>query len=289
INIFSGEGVGTTALSFLKLEGSAKIAGLGGVVCGISDDVSSIFGNPAGLGLVNNKEISLMYGMLYEGIVYNNIGYVHPIREVGSFGVGLRYISYGEIEGLDEYGNPTSNFTPTDLAIIISYAKELNGFNLGGSIKYISSKIRKTAQAVGLDLGVMKNGLLDNKLSVGLVIQNLGTKIKYNTEEESLPMNIKIGCGYKVIDNLLCGLDISLPNDNDVVISLGGEYKYKVSDDIEAKVRLGFTTLTKDVEGSLKGISIGLGGGYKTFGIDYAFVPYGELGQTHRISLVVKF
>lgn len=286
--VLSSDGVGTTAVNFLKFDGSARVASMGGIVCGVSNDVSSIYGNPAGIGLVENKEVSFMYGMLYEGMSYNNIGYVHPISGIGNFGIGVSYVSYGEFEGLDEYGNPTNNFSPTDLAVIVSYAREFSGINFGGNIKYISSKLVNTATAIGIDLGLMKN-LMENKLSLGLVIQNLGTKIKYNTEEESLPMNIKVGAGYRIIENLLCGLDISLPNDNDLIISLGGEYGYKINDDIKAIGRLGYTTLTKDIEGTIKGISLGLGTEYKNFCFDYAFVPYGELGQTHRISLSVKF
>ena len=79
---------------------------------------------------------------------------------------------------------------------IISYAKEFFGVNLGGNIKYISSKLLNTATAICIDLGIIKN-YIDNKLSLGIIVYNLGTKIKYYAEEENLPTGIKLGFGYK--------------------------------------------------------------------------------------------
>ena len=40
---------------------------------------------------------------------------------------------------------------------------------------------------------------------------------------------------------------------------------------------------------NFKGIGGGLGLNIKRFSTDYAFVPYGDLGNTHRISLLIKF
>jgi hypothetical protein len=42
------------------------------------------------------------------------------------------------------------------------------------------------------------------------------------------------------------------------------------------------------IEG-LTGLTAGLGVIYEGFGLDYAFLPYGDLGSTHRISLSYKF
>jgi hypothetical protein len=39
--------------------------------------------------------------------------------------------------------------------------------------------------------------------------------------------------------------------------------------------------------GPLAGLTLGGGFRYNIFSIDYAFVPYGDLGYTHRISMIV--
>lgn len=39
----------------------------------------------------------------------------------------------------------------------------------------------------------------------------------------------------------------------------------------------------------LSGLTVGSGFKLNIFDIDYAFVPYGDLGYTHRSSLLAKF
>jgi hypothetical protein len=46
-------------------------------------------------------------------------------------------------------------------------------------------------------------------------------------------------------------------------------------------VRMGFNT--RNAAGP--GVTAGLGWVHKNFGFDYAFVPYGDLGSAHRISV----
>ena len=129
---------------------------------------------------------------------------------------------------------------------------------------------------------------INEKLNIGLVVQNLGTTLKYITEECQLPLNIKIGTAYRPINNLILVLDTTLPSDNELRIGLGGEYNYKINNTIGVSSRIGYNTITKDISG-LKGISAGLGAKYRNYLIDYAFVPYGDLGLTHKISFGVRF
>ncbi|MCP4481312.1 MAG: hypothetical protein GY817_00585, partial [bacterium] len=41
--------------------------------------------------------------------------------------------------------------------------------------------------------------------------------------------------------------------------------------------------------GALDGVSAGLGFVYSNYGIDYAYVPFGEYAETHRVSLNIFF
>ena len=282
----SKEKAGTTSGQFLKLGAGARAVAMGEAFTGISDDATTIYWNPSGINSMTNKELSVMYAMWFEGISYNNLFYVHPM-EIGNFGLGVQYLSYGSLEGLDANGNPTGTFSPIDLAVVVSYARSVKGIDTGITVKYISSKIKETASAIAIDIGAMKR-IIEDKLNIGLVVKNVGTKLKYITEEESLQMSINIGAGYKITKDLLTAIDIKLPSDNEIAVSVGGEYNYKIIQDIIISGRLGYNTITKDLEG-LKGITTGLGINYKNYKFDYAFVPYGDLGNTHRISLGIKF
>ena len=41
--------------------------------------------------------------------------------------------------------------------------------------------------------------------------------------------------------------------------------------------------------GGLNGFTAGVGIRYRDYSIDYAFVPYGDLGSTDRVSISVAF
>lgn len=277
---------GTTTAQFLKLGAGARATALGGAFVGISDDATAVYWNPAGLNQIENKSVSVMHALWFEEISYDWVSYVHP-TDIGTFGVGIQYISYGKIDKTDDTGLEIGNFTPRDMAGTISYAKKLSDILLGVNVKYISSKITKTATAFAGDLGIIYK-LMEDKFSIGLVGQNIGTKMKFIDENETLPMAIKLGGAYNIKDNWFVAVDVTAPNDNALNFGGGTEYTYKVNEKTNIAGRIGYNTITKDV-GGFKGITAGLGGSYLDYSLDYAFVPFGDLGNTHRISFGIKF
>ena len=96
------------------------------------------------------------------------------------------------------------------------------------------------------------------------------------------------GDAYKVKDKWIVSLDVSAPIDNEINGGIGVENNYKLSDNINVAWRIGYNTKTTDV-GGLGGCSLGLGGNFKRYRVDYAFVPFGDLGDTHRISIGISF
>ncbi|MBU2461817.1 conjugal transfer protein TraF, partial [bacterium] len=150
---------------------------------------------------------------------------------------------------------------------------------VGASAKYNSQKIDdKTGTGIGIDIGTlyqMKN------ITLGAAVQNFGlSKIKFIDKEESLPMIIKAGCGYKVRDALL-GIDISKPNDNSIKFNLGGEYQINPV----LTLRAGYNS-TLD-EGS--GITAGFGITHRNLTFNGAYLDAGELGSTFRLSSSIRF
>jgi hypothetical protein len=135
----------------------------------------------------------------------------------------------------------------------------------------------------------------DHGWRIGFVAQNLGV-----TTDKLMPMNFRLGGGYIAQDLFTLGgqgtiaLDLLIPIDNDIKFSLGTEYAY-ITTNTKFAARVGYKigSEIKDLD-SLAGLTTGAGFTLKTAGIieyqlDYAFVPYGELGSTHRIALTVAF
>lgn len=97
-----------------------------------------------------------------------------------------------------------------------------------------------------------------------------------------MPINLKAGASVKLLDErLLMALDANKPIDNNVHLRLGLEYWLI---DVFA-LRVGYRTDLDIGSGFCGGIGLKL----MNYQIDYGFVPYSELGDTHRISLSMEF
>lgn len=283
---FTKDDVGTSTAQFLKLGVDARAIGMGNAFVAVSNDDNSVYWNPAGLGQIEKKSLSVMHVVYFEDIFYEWLSYAQPSK-MGSFGIGVKYLSYGNIKETDETGLEVTDFKPNDLSISISYARKISDIFVGVSAKYISSKIKKTATAYAVDFGVLYK-LLDKRLSTGLSIQNIGTKMNFEQVEEKLPINIKLGGAFSITKDLLVSLDVNAPDDGEINFGIGSEYRYWLKDKINITGRIGYNTRPKDT-GGINGVSIGFGAGYSEYDFNYAFVPLGDLGNSHYVSLNIKF
>jgi hypothetical protein len=277
---------GTSTAQFLKLGAGARASGMGGAFAGVANDATAIYWNPAGLGNLTSGALSVMHASWLDDINYEWAAYAQPLGGFGVLGVGVQYLSYGTLTKLDSTGLEGDSFNPADMAATLSYAKKIGSFGLGINLKYISSKIVDTAMAYGADIGIQQK--LGDKLTLGLVAQNMGSKMKFINEEDPLPMNIKFGGAYSIKSNWIAALDINSPNDDDIAYAAGTEYVWALDNNMGIAGRIGYTTAAQDT-GGVNGISAGFGFNYKIYSVDYAYVPYGDLGNTQRTSLSIKF
>src|SRR3989339_1333251 len=114
-------GAGTTAANFLRIGTGAKASGMGEAQVAISDNVDSVYWNPAGLALVKNTEISLMHLMYWQGINYEYAAIALPIKKIGTFGLSLDYLSTGLIDKTIE------NLTGSDYTVVGSFTYKAFG------------------------------------------------------------------------------------------------------------------------------------------------------------------
>ncbi len=151
----------------------------------------------------------------------------------------------------------------------------------------ISSKLEdETASALAIDAGLMYNELrfMGRELKTGVVVRNIGSKMKFINEEDALPLLIGAGSSCKLTNNFTMAFDINLPSDNDMNAHLGGEYIYK-----NVALRMGYkTTGVKDFD-AISGLSLGMGFRWKEYSVDYAWGSYGDLASSHRLSINFRF
>jgi hypothetical protein len=286
---------GTTAVPFLKYGAGARAAGMGSAFTAVSGAGSDmVYWNPAGLASLTRRDATLMYLSGLEGISYGWASFAEP-GIYGVFGAAIQYMSSGDIDGTDINGESTSSFSTYDLALNFSFARYYEFYNIGIldygiNLKYIYSKIDNSASAFAVDAGAIYT-LNDNVTSFGAVFQNAGTGMKYNEETETLPFVFKAGAARTFLDdNFLVAFDINFPNDNDVFVSFGAEYTIPIIHvhDTAIALRAGYDGRQKDIDG-FSGVNAGFGLKYRDYLFDYAFSPYGNLGNVHRVSLGIQF
>ncbi|HUV59146.1 MAG TPA: PorV/PorQ family protein [Desulfatiglandales bacterium] len=278
-----GRGPGTSSVSFLRIDTGARPVGMGGVFCGIADDVNAIHYNPAGIIQLKRKEIIVTHNEWIEGIRTESLGYAHPVNKYWVLGLTLDYLYITGLVERDVYGNESGKtFGGNNGVLALALGRKLqDNISVGANFKIIREAVKdKNSLAYAMDIGFLYRL---TKLKLGIAVQNLGTKIKLYEEAFSLPLNFKFGLGYKLIENMELGLDVNIPMDNEIDVRMGSEYWVAST----IALRVGYKTNQEEHTGI--GVSAGLGFRYRNYQIDYSFLPFGDLGNTHRISLNVKF
>lgn len=286
---FGNSDKGTTAANFLKLGVGARASAMGEAFSAVADDASAMYWNTAALSRVENGSLTLMHAPYIDSSYFDYAAYAHNLGNYGALGLGFQYFSSGKIDETDTSGITTGDFTPSDMALSIGYAYPLLGGSAGLSLKYINSKIIDSASAIAVDFGVLSPAYLDNKVRFAATVVNLGTQLKYDQVEEDIPLAIRVGSAYQVTKSMILALDGVFPNDNDPYLGVGTEYNVPVSETMGFALRAGYNSRTTSEVDGVTGVTAGVGFSYQKMTLDYGFVPLGDVGLTHRVSLGYKF
>ncbi|MBI4375792.1 MAG: PorV/PorQ family protein [Elusimicrobia bacterium] len=281
-------GVGTTGASFLKVGVGARALGMAGATAAISDDANSIYWNPAGLGQLEKRSVSVSYNQLFQDESQGFIGFAGPVRGESKdvFGLGVNYLQVSDIEKrAGDTETPDSTFSNRNFAVALSYARKdafIDKLSLGGSVKLVHVKLDSfSEEAFAVDLGAVHK--INDELSAGLSVQNLGNKLG----PDPLPLLMKYGVAYRLWDKLIVAADGDhWVRDKRNYGSLGTEYWIVPQFAIRAGYQLG---RAQDQLGGASGLGTGIGVRIERLAVDYAYVPFGDLGHTHRVTLGARF
>ena len=206
---------GKDAYQFLQIPTSPKQAALGGSNVTITgNEVNQVMYNPASLNEEMKGMLGLNFGRFYNDVSMGSAAYAHQFKNGRNFHVGVTYLNYGTMDGYDENGISTGNFTGNDIAVSVGYAHPFEGtnFSVGASIKAISSTLEQYRSfAVAADIG----GLYNNKetgWTAGLTFKNLGGQLSsYENVRESLPFEAVFGVS-KLLENVPIRWHFTLDN-----------------------------------------------------------------------------
>ena len=282
------ENAGTRAMTFLKIGVGAEAMGMGESQVAATDDLYASYWNPAGLTRLQKPQIALMHNEWFAGINHEFVGFALPLGNVGTVGASASYLSFGELQGRDRDGNETTIFRPYDLALILSYARGFgDSLAFGTNAKFLREQIAdETGTGIAFDFGGLYT-FQEIPLSLGFNAQHVGPRVQFIEEAFGLPFTFRLGVAYRVwSEALMLTMDIIRPSDNDVATGVGAAYT--IGNILQLRTGYKYKIGGNDL-GAMSGLTGGFGLTLRQFQIDYALVPFGVLGLTHRFSLVASF
>lgn len=291
---FSNRAIGTSGSEFLLFDLGARGIALGGAYTAVTDDATSLYWNPAGLAKVPRASASFMYTRFVEEISYQSVHAAARLTDVGVLAAGARYRDIGKVDHTDLAGNPRGTFRPRDYVAELGWGRSVLDLSdsdievaMGVTGKWIHSDYLLHADGYGGDVGVQSR-FYGRRYAYDLafVAQNLGVGQKFDQVRDTLPTRLRLGAAVRPIRPLLVSAEMIAPAANNPYGAFGVEYAWEPARRLKAAGRAGFNSLTLDDLGAQTSFTAGMGLSLSDLSFDYAFVPFGILGDAiHRFSV----
>jgi len=293
--------VGTSGAQFLKIGAGARAAALAEAYSAIADDPYALYYNPAGITRLAEPQVAAAHTSYFQGMSYEVAAFAYPLpsgREAGHssdvLGLSIYNLSISDIERrTGDSPQPVGTFGAGDYSYNLSYAHRLDArLSLGATGKLIHQTLDTySSTAFALDAGAQFTPRPEaaRPLTLAAVLKNAGTRAKYaGSESDPLPLGVAFGAGKEVLENLTADIDLTKYRDTGLYVSAGAEYRRKFADDLTGAFRLGYSSVRQSQDG-LNGIALGAGVRFYRAAFDFAWVPFGDLGNTFRYSLEIRF
>jgi hypothetical protein len=338
---------GESAVPFLLIAPNSRASGMGESGTGSVDDASAIYWNPAELAFLKGQEVSITHAnwlpqFNLPDLFYDHLNFRTDIEAIGgTIGASVTYLSLGEFSVTTSKGpEVVDKFKSFEYAVTAGYAtKAFDDLGIGLNVRYIHSALSPIgteseqgngiASTVSFDLALMYRpekldvpliGDIGHRFSAGVNLSNLGPKVTYvdAAQADPLPTNLRVGLGYKLLEdefnNLQLSLDFSrlLVRRHDdgtsdpfyralfsawgdgtglqkVIVSGGAEYWYGSPRLIA--LRIGYFYENPNF-GNRKFMTFGAGIRYDVYGFDFSYISAADnhpLSDTIRFSLLIAW
>jgi hypothetical protein len=284
----AAEGAGSTGASYLTNPVGSKSIAMGEVKAALPNDPFGWLSNPGALNDLSAHGLGIFHAEWIVDTRYDNVTYNYRLNERLIFGGGFLYTYRPSIQGYDPTGLETKELKSNNYQIVLGLGyMPIRNLMTGVNLKYFREKLDEwSAGGVGVDLGAIYH-IERTGTSLGVTAQNLGPDITFEDLDEPLPTTLRFGASQTVVPmkgiaSLSAAFDLVKPRFEDIYLGIGGELElYEIM-----AVRIGYCGRE-----SRSGNGLTIGGGFtlrETVTIDYAWTPYGDLGDFHHISLFFK-
>jgi hypothetical protein len=251
------------------------------------------------MGFLEKSPVSFQFVKHLMDINLFSLAYSTEFENIGRFGAGVKYITYGTFDAADEFGNRTGEFGAGELAFILGYTNEFSeNFYYGTNAKVIYSSIAdESSSAIALDLGINYE-IPKQKLNLAASVLNLGTQLSsYIDTKEDLPLDITIGIS-KRLENLPVRLSLDfhqLNKERDELyqhlkgFTIGAEFylsevftlRFGYDNEARSDLKVGSSA-------GIAGFNGGLGIKISEYIFNYGYSSMGSIGAMHRIGLATS-
>jgi len=304
--------VGTAVAQFLEVGIGARGVGMGEAFTALTNDVNSVFWNPAGLANIQDKQLMLNYNRWPADISIGGMAFGMNFDRIGVFTLSTVYLATGKMDVTTVYdpeGSSGQTFNITNYALGLSYSRYMTErLAVGITLKLVSEKYWTYGYTTAaIDLGTCYHTGYHG-LNIAMSILHFGPEVKFSGryidysdplsanlnktksfETYSLPINFRFGLSMDILEDseshLVGAADMIHPNNNLEQYNLGLEYGYN---------RLFFLRGGYKFTADEGGLNLGLGFRYVltekiSLDLDYAYSAMGVLTDIHRLGLGFAF
>ncbi|MBI5598043.1 MAG: PorV/PorQ family protein [Elusimicrobia bacterium] len=289
---------GTSAAQFLKLGAGSRAGAMGEAYSALADDVYAVYYNPAAMTRLSTSQLAAAHAEHFQGISYEFAGFVYPMGRQAdhskhAIGAAIYNLSISDIERhTADTRSPTGSFGAGDYSYNLSYAYRLSPrLSLGVTGKLIHETIDSySASAFATDFGGLFTlpSVWGRPVWLSAVVKNIGSEISFAGVSDPLPRGFVVGSGTQLTKRVRASLDVTKYRDTDLFVGSGVEYLHPFTANVSGALRAGVNTHRMDNDGQNL-LTMGAGVQFYRAGFDFAWVPYGDLGNTFRFSLLLKF
>lgn len=284
VELCKATGDGGQPGAFLRRGVGGRALAMGNAYTSVSNDASSIYWNAAGLSKMEKVELQGMYSILTFDRQQLFVGVGGRISDMFALGAGWYKFGVTDIDGRDRVGNPTQTFDDSENSFMVSASMKLGEVAFGITGKYLHHSLAgKSATGFGVDVGA--NVALFDMFNVGLVMQDIGAQLSWNTTsnlKESVPLTTRGGVAFRPdFIPIVVSTELVKTGSGDIGFKAGSEYRI-----VEFfGIRAGYDGENASLGGMVKAP-------LESFGVqlDYA-ATHDVLGDTfvHHIALSILF
>jgi hypothetical protein len=312
--------VGTTVGAFLRIEPTARVAGMGNAGSALPGGLEAVYFNPGAIGTIEQAAVSYTHSFWLADISYNYAALALPVKGVGNFFASVTSLNSGEMDvrTVEQPLGTGERFDVSNVAVGLGYGLRVTSrFATGVQVNFGTERIWHTSnRLVTFSVGTVYK-LNEQGMTLGFGLMNFGTSASYTggdlsiqydptpdvagdngalpadqaTDAFPVPVMFRIGLSLPLKTSedsrFLALVEALHPNDNSESANVGLEWEWKSL----FALRAGYQTLFQ-TDGQL-GLTLGFGIkgdlGNNTYQLDYAWAEHESLEDTQRVSMAINF